>query len=638
MISFQSLSAAAGILLCQIASGAPNIVFIFIDDIGWGDMSCYRDHFGITPDTDDKSGNPITPNLDALSGQGMWFTDGYVVSPVCSPSRVGVLTGIEPCRFAIHDYLDSKNVNDSRNMNDWLDPNTVSAARWFQKAGYATGMFGKWHMGGGRDVNNAPFPQDYGFDSSLTSFEGMGDRILYLDDGVQHGLSLQNADVPGSIEWVEWELGADKHTDAAIAFITNAVNQGKPFYVHVPHDDTHAPYDTDPGKENDFDHVTTNTNGKLFLSELHELDKEIGRLVNAIDALGVADETLIVVVGDNGAPEDTINTILNRNGGLRGGKKRLWEGGIREPFLIRMPGTVPAGVVNSTTAVSTLDLFPTYCALAGLPLPDAPFAGENMLDVFTGANRPRRRPLFWEFSTNPNIVAAGPKLAMREGNYKLLRDPDGSNRHLFDLSSNREEDDALNLINDPSRAEMIASMEDRLMAWYREAVLGQFATPHAGIAERGSVSGGGTGSVRLYWETAGGEWLPPQISNDLSTWTNVAFDPSDAEIDHGTLRWLDMEIPNGYENRAFFRGPAGNDSDALSGTPVYLVSSSGEIRRFTGISTGTHPMAGFGLGAGELVNTVASYGSYQGFTQTPAGAVYGVASNGDVHEWADVPT
>lgn len=439
---------------------APNILFIFIDDIGWGDMSCYGNPVL------DKSGNPITPNLDQLAAQGTRFTDGYVASPICSPSRVGVLTGSEPARHAIYSFLDNKASNAVRSMNDWLQPDTVTSARIFRNAGYATGQFGKWHMGGGRDVNNAPFPQEYGFESSLVALEGMGDRVLYNGNS----LSNENADVPGAITWAEWEQGADLHTDAAISFITAAVNANKPFYVHVPYNDTHSPYNTDPGKENDFVHITTNTTGKLFLSELHELDKVIGRLVAAVDALGVANNTLIVVIGDNGAPDNALNTLLNRNGGLKGGKGNLFEGGIREPFLIRMPGTVPAGIVNTSTAVSTLDLLPTYCALAGLSIPDAPLAGENMLDVFKGSTRARTRPLFWEYGTVSNIATESPKLAVREGNYKLLRNPDGSNRQFFDLATDRQE--TTNLINSPAFQSTITSMEEKLTRWNDEVVLG----------------------------------------------------------------------------------------------------------------------------------------------------------------------
>ncbi|WP_193214070.1 sulfatase family protein [Luteolibacter marinus] len=442
----------------------PNILFIFIDDIGWGDMSCYG-----SP-VKDKSNVPITPNLDQLAAEGIRFTDGYVASPICSPSRVGVLTGMNPARHAIYSFLNNKAANASRNMNDWLQPDTTTSARLFRDHGYMTGQFGKWHMGGGRDVNNAPFPQEYGFQSSLVSFEGMGDRVLYNGDG----LSNQNADVPGTITWTDWQNGADLHTDAAIAFINAAHAAGKPFYVHVPYNDTHSPYNVDPGHENDFDHiasVATNTTGKNFLEELNELDKEIGRLIDTIDNLGISGETLIVVVGDNGAPDDNINALLNRNGGLRGGKGALSEGGIREPFLIRMPGTVPAGVVNSTTAVSTLDLLPTYCALAGIPLPAAPFAGENMSDVFTGSSRARQRPLFWEYGTVSALSSPAPKLAIREGNLKFMRDPDGGRREFFDLSSDRNE--TTNLVANPAHAATVAAMEAKLVRWYEEVVLGE---------------------------------------------------------------------------------------------------------------------------------------------------------------------
>lgn len=459
------LAALLGFLFQSVSAARPNILFIFIDDIGWGDMSCYG-----SPVLD-KSGNPITPRLDALAAQGTRFTNGYVAAPICSPSRTGVMTGAEPARHAIYSFLDNKASNANRGMNDWLQPDTVTSPRIFQKAGYATGQFGKWHMGGGRDVNDAPFPQAYGFDSSLVAFEGMGDRVLYQNQGVRNdGLSNLNADVPGTITWAEWEQGADLHAAAAVSFMTAAVNANKPFYVHVPFNDTHSPYDTDPGKENDFDHITTNTNAKLFLSELRELDAVIGTLVDAVDALGVANNTLIVVVGDNGAPDDNLNAILNRNGGLKGGKGNLFEGGIREPFFVRMPGTVPAGVVNSTTAVSTLDLLPTYCSLAGLAIPDAPLAGENMTDVFKGATRQRTRPLFWEFGTVSNLTTESPKLAVRDGDYKLLRNPDGSDRQFYNLATDRNE--TTNLIGNAGFQPVIAALEQKLVRWNDEVVLG----------------------------------------------------------------------------------------------------------------------------------------------------------------------
>src|SRR5690606_6616461 len=127
--------------------------------------------------------------------QGIRFTQGYVASPICSPSRTGVLTGIEPARYAIYSFLNNKTSNAARNMADWVQADTVTSPRLFQQAGYKTGQFGKWHMGNGRDVNNAPAPSEYGFDESLVAFEGNGNRLGYWNDnGSKYGLSVNNED------------------------------------------------------------------------------------------------------------------------------------------------------------------------------------------------------------------------------------------------------------------------------------------------------------------------------------------------------------------------------------------------------------------------------------------------------------
>ncbi len=485
--------------MSALAAQRPNILFIFIDDIGWGDMSCYG-----SPVTN-KQGQAITPNLDRIASEGVRFTQGYVTAPICSASRTGMLTGMEPCRFAIYSFLDNKAANASRNMADWLQPDTVTSARLFQQAGYRTGQFGKWHMGNGRDVNNAPAPTQYGFDQSLVAFEGNGNRLLYWNDnGTKYSLSQQNEDASvGTFTYCYFYEAAPKHTDAALAFITNAVTAGKPFYVHVPYNDVHSPYNVPPGQENDFDHITSDTDSMTFLGELHNLDKQIGRLVSAVDALGAKSNTLVVVVGDNGAPNDSINTILNRNGGLRGGKGNLYEGGFREPFFVRWPGTVPAGVVNSNTAMSTLDLLPTYCSLADIALPNAPFAGEDMSDVIKGSTRMRSKPLFWEYGTVSGLAPASPKLAMRDGNYKFMRNPDGTKRELYRIPQDHSE--ATNLVSQGAYSSIVTNMEAKLVTWYDEIVLGNVGpayncglTSFTGvvIADSWNVTGGnspGTG-------------------------------------------------------------------------------------------------------------------------------------------------
>ena len=188
---------------------------------------------------------------------------------------------------------------------------------------------------------------------------------------------------------------------------------------------------------------------------------------------------------------------------MRSGKGNLYEGGIREPFLIRWPGTVPAGVVNSNTVVSTLDLLPTYCAFAGIPLPNAPFAGEDMSDVFRGSTRSRVRPLLWEYGTVSALSPASPKLAIRDGQYKFMRDPDGSQRELYLIPQDHAE--ATNLVSQPAYAGVVTNLEAQLMTWYDQVVLGNVGDTYSCgtsnfsglvIADTYDVSGGnspGTG-------------------------------------------------------------------------------------------------------------------------------------------------
>src|SRR4051812_46265084 len=200
----------------------PNIIVVLIDDMGWADFSCF--------------GNKSiqTTNIDRLATEGIRFEQFYVNSPICSPSRVALSTGQYPTRWQITSFLNNRKENERRGMAQWLDPKAPMLARTLHDAGYATGHFGKWHMGGQRDVGEAPLITEYGFDESLTSFEGLGPRVLPLLDAYDgkepQKYSLGSETLGhGPISWVKRDKASTIDVDAAIAFIDKAQKGNRPF-------------------------------------------------------------------------------------------------------------------------------------------------------------------------------------------------------------------------------------------------------------------------------------------------------------------------------------------------------------------------------------------------------------------------
>jgi arylsulfatase A-like enzyme len=451
------------VLVCwwALSNGAPvkrpNIVFVLIDDLGYGDFSC----------TGNKEVQ--TENIDRLAAEGIRFTQFYVNAPICSPSRVAFLTGQYPARYAMHSYLNDRAANKRRGMPDWLNPNAPSIARTFKRAGYATAHVGKWHLGGGRDVGDAPLPQAYGFDESLTSFEGLGDRLLIKGEG----LSEANAKLGnGMITWLEKYELTHNYVDRSIDFITRS--KDKPFYLQLWLDDVHDPHKPSPDALARFAGKGRSEDDRRFYAVLHEMDKELGRLFAEIDRLGLAENTLIILTGDNGP---TAWPAYYKRGveppgstaGLRGRKWSLYEGGIRQPLIIRWKGRVPAGRVNETSIVSAVDLFPTLCRLADVDSPNAFFDGESMNEAWAGKLQRRKRPIYWEYGRDAGYLKPGresdqsPTLALREGEWKFLCEADGSRAELYDLSHDPHE--SSNLINVQSKR--ASAMQKRLLGWQK---------------------------------------------------------------------------------------------------------------------------------------------------------------------------
>ncbi|TWU60576.1 Arylsulfatase precursor [Rubripirellula tenax] len=413
------------------ATERPNIVLIFIDDMGWGDFSC----FGNTEAT--------TPNIDRMAEEGIRFHNFYVNSPICSPSRVAISTGQYPFRHRISSFLNNRADNEKRGMAQWLNPSAPMLARYLQQSGYATAHCGKWHMGGQRDVDDAPPITDYGFDRSLTNFEGMGAKLLPLTEvptkngGVKKGRIWDKAERLG--EPVRWMLRSEitgGFVDEAIEFIDEATQKDQPFYVNVWPDDVHAPYF--PTIEN-----WSVTPHGLYLSVLEEMDMQMGKLLDRIrDDDKLRDNTLIMICSDNG-PDDNGGTA----GPYSGTKATLFEGGIRSPLVVWGPGLIPSprrGSVNRSSLIAAIDLVPSLLTLANVDMPEATvFDGENLADTLIGkSDDSRKTPVFFrrppdrkDFRKYTDL----PDLAVRVGDWKLLCDYDGGRARLHDVSADPAE-------------------------------------------------------------------------------------------------------------------------------------------------------------------------------------------------------
>lgn len=425
----------------------PNIILVFIDDMGWGDFSCFGNR------------DASTPNIDRLATEGIRFEQFYVNSPICSPSRTAISTGQYPQRWRITSYLNNRKDNDRRGVAQWLDPQAPMLARSLQQAGYATGHFGKWHMGGQRDVDDAPAITEYGFDDSLTNFEGMGKKLLPLTlkpGDEKPGRIWQDAERLGAgFRWVMRSQITSGFVDSAVAFIDQAVKQSKPFYINLWPDDVHSPYW--PSVDNWGD----GSRRRLYLSVLEELDQQLGRLFDRVrndDAL--RNNTMILICSDNG-PEPNMGSA----GPFRGYKAQLYEGGIRSSLVVWAPKLQQKHDVDVDSVFSAIDLAPTLLALTGTLSPaNVKYDGEPLVSTLLGAGGSRQAPIYFRRPPDRNSFYGDenlPDLAIRSGKWKLLCEYDGTDVEMYDLSNDRAESNNVAM----QWPEVAKSLVDSVLKW-----------------------------------------------------------------------------------------------------------------------------------------------------------------------------
>lgn len=449
----------------------PNIIVIYADDLGWNQLSCYGN-------TKIK-----TPNIDALAAQGVRFTQAYATAPICSPSRMGLLTGRYQQRFGaeflvpelhppvLNAPLQEKISQERKARGTTFDKVDTALYKQLQKGiptseilisqlmkqqGYTTGAIGKWHAGESEGLQ----PWKRGFDyyyGTLTwgsIYASMKDPLILSKSYYYHTMNSEDTVRHGSIDIVrngvvvnEKEYITDKFTEEAIGFIDK--NKSKPFFLYLPFTAVHDPFQA---KRSEFDKITTatDTTERIYLAILKSLDDAVGKIMAKLKEEGLDKNTIIFFGSDNGGASYSGQMT---NAPLRGGKQSDFEGGIRVPLIVRYPGVITEGTVYDKP-VSNLDIFATSVRVADAKLPAGiTYDGVNILPYVNGANNTAPHPvLFWR---------SGYSKAVRKGDWKLYINERANTSLLYNIADDLEEKHDLSASNQEKLNELL----NDLKAW-----------------------------------------------------------------------------------------------------------------------------------------------------------------------------
>lgn len=417
-----------------IATDQPHILCIMADDLGWNDLHC--------------QGNRVlrTPHLDGLAKQGLRFTNAYAASPVCSPTRAALMTGLAPARLHITQHgadgkqfwPEDRRIQPPASKHElWHETNTL--AERLKTKGYTTGFFGKWHLGGDKKY----WPMEHGFDVNVGGC-GFGGPPTYFDP---YRIPTLPPRKPG-------EYLTDRLADETIAFMRR--EKANPMFVclwtYNPHYPFEAPDDLaahykgqeGPGLKN-----------PIYGGQIEATDRAIGRVLRELDDLGIAEQTLVIFTSDNGGWSGATD-----NRPLREGKGYLYEGGLRVPLIVRWPNVTEPGAVNATSVV-TMDLTATILDAAGVGLVDNDsLDGESLRPLFSG-EKLKRDALYFHYPHFAFHKANRPGSAIRSGQYKLILMHDDDSVELFDLENDLGE--TKNLAD--AQPALASKLKDRLKNW-----------------------------------------------------------------------------------------------------------------------------------------------------------------------------
>ena len=445
----------------------PNIIFILVDDLGWRDLNCYGSDFY------------ETPNLDRLAAEGMTFSDAYAACPVCSPTRASLLTGKYPATVGVTDWIDwSKGTHPAKGKLvdvpyiDHLPLEETSLAFALKEGGYHTWHVGKWHLG-----TDAYYPQHHGFDVNLGGCMWGSPANGYFSP----------YNIPGFENGPEREYLTDRLTDEAIDLIEN--NDGKPFFLNLWYYTVHTPIQAkaehirkfeNKAKQMGIDQIDPFEVGEPFPTEhkqhlnvtrrtlqsnpvyaamIYALDENIGRLLETLESTRQAENTIVIFTSDNGGLA-TAESSPTSNAPLLEGKGWMYEGGTREPLIIRWPGVVQPGTACNVPVTSP-DFYPTFLEIAELPLkPEQHVDGVSLLPLLKGAQTLEREAIFWHYPHYGN-QGGTPGSSIRAGDYKLLHFFENDRVELYNLREDISEDYDLAV----TMPDLTSQLKTRLADW-----------------------------------------------------------------------------------------------------------------------------------------------------------------------------
>ena len=455
LAAWAALLSAPGLAQAQTKE-KPNILIILADDLGYGDLGCY--------------GHPTirTPHLDKLAQEGTRFTQCYAAAPVCSPSRAGILTGRIPTRSGIYTWIAAGNP-----MH--LQTSEVTLATLLRQAGYRTAQVGKWHLNGQFNSKEQPQPGDHGFDHWFSTQNNAGPTHENPKNFARNGKLV------GRQEGFSCQVVANE----AITWLKESGT--KPFFLHVcfhePHELVASPADLVASYPK-----ARSADQAQYFANVTNMDLAIGRILDALDKLGLADNTIVFFTSDNG-PE-TLDRYPNARrshgsaGLLRGMKLWLYEGGIRVPGIMRWPGKTRPGQ-TSDEPLWSLDLMPTLCRAAGAKVPaDRAIDGSDFLPALENKQIARKTPLFWHYYR----ALGANQAALRDGDWVILAactplsQGPGASLLPGDMEAIKKAQprafELYNLRTDPGQTKDLAKQESerlqrmsaRLLALYREVI------------------------------------------------------------------------------------------------------------------------------------------------------------------------